>query len=180
MTKKSDRLGRYTPNDWNPDKTFGSQTTSLGRLRMAEYRAELQRLIVKHEPKLFLTLGYNGKTDTLVMHKTFDDFINHILTRAYGPQWYKQPITIRPRVFGFFEHEQTNAHAHLLVCAKKKFRLAAKRFGSPTWRKLVSNAHFHCTKIRTQPGSAIYCTKELKKMPKIANYYVYAPLKKNM
>lgn len=127
------------------------------------YRAELSRWLGARPFNVGLTLNFNRSTPLSLARKQIGDLFFWVDRRLFGPRFLRRP-DIRVQGVFFFEHLETNTHAHGLIEvreeARDKFLCLFPEGENGIWSKIRSGGS-HFVSPGTNIGAAAnYITKE--------------------
>jgi hypothetical protein len=145
-----------------------------GRIQV---RTAFMAWLEEREPNMVVTFTFGRLVKDVAAQVIMKNFMNAIQRAAYGRGWCKRPGNQWPVAVGFFEHETTNPHYHVLMRVDSKFGKVLKSRGAAIWRELAPRGQLHVENIKSLPKLLNYVTKELGWAEQPGSVFIYAPVK---
>ena len=173
---KQKSCGNVPAAVWTPSgRTLLEQASRMPGYSPRRFRTAFVQQVRQTEPSIWVTLSYNSKMDVIRCHEQIDKFVRALIRKAHHESDLSNvPKGAVPKITGFLEHRNTNAHYNLLINCDEAFHLTLLNHGSSLWRKFVSHASCHVENIRGEDDVISYCIKEQVTLAHFASAYYFA------
>lgn len=127
------------------------------------------------EPSAMVTLNFSHRTGLKRAGQDVEFWFKNLEQEHYGKRWYLQPPHKRLRAYAFFEHPDSNLHAHCALGGPHRLTSMALQRGIPIWRDITRSGHGDAQAIHNEEAVARYFTKCSKSPWWIDSFVAYGP-----